>query len=455
MRNLLLLCAVAACAFGFAAAKGSATEPATLVVDRGGVECADADFDSIQAAVARAQPGDLIRVCPGLYTESVVVDKPLTLEGEPEAVEAVDCFDPTPSQLGDLDPTQQAIIDPPGDGFSVAFKLEANDIVLAGFVVEGATVGIDAADRFSGYRIHHNLIRLNTLFGVDFGSSGTNLSRADHNCFRENSYGLVSELDDDSLAERDESNARYLVNARIDHNSTFRHQPGLQAGLEAAGPGRHDRLTFDHNVSREDRIGIALQNSQDSAILENDITLARHGIYVGGATEDLRIARNYVHTARLPARNLAGQGIVFVPPTGFLDSFDAPATDVLVSENTVTGFSDGIIAAPFPGGRLVDSTIVNNITNENVQPPEAMMPNFGAGIRLHSGNVRNTVRGNQADRNSRYGIWNRTGATANTYLGNSMFGNGVADAADDAWGANEWIGNLCAVGFPQEICNTG
>jgi hypothetical protein len=129
-------------------------------------------------------------------------------------------------------------------------------------VIQGSSVGIDAGDRFSGYRIHHNSVRLNTLFGIDFGSEGTRESRVDHNCLRENQFGLVSELDDDSLwrlsdgPERDAWNARDLTNARIDHNAAFANALG---GLEAAGPGRRVRVTIEQNVSRQDFPAIALQ----------------------------------------------------------------------------------------------------------------------------------------------------------------------------------------------------
>jgi hypothetical protein len=92
-------------------------------------------------------------VCPRVYAETVVVDKPLTLNGDPDAVEAIDCFQPA---LGELPVDQQAIVDPAGDSFSIAFTLAADDVVVAGFVVQGASVGIDASDLYSGYRIHHN-----------------------------------------------------------------------------------------------------------------------------------------------------------------------------------------------------------------------------------------------------------------------------------------------------------
>jgi parallel beta-helix repeat protein len=57
---------------------GTRTEPPTHVVDayhRG-------DFVSVRAAVEAARPGDRILVRPGLYEESLVVDKPLEIIGD-------------------------------------------------------------------------------------------------------------------------------------------------------------------------------------------------------------------------------------------------------------------------------------------------------------------------------------------------------------------------------------
>lgn len=214
---------------------------------------------------------------------------PDTAEPETGATAAGDCFEPIAA-----DPALHAILDPDDGTFSVAFKLHANDIVLHGFVVQGAAVGIDASDSFSGYRIRRNLIQHNTLFGIDFGSAGASTSRVDHNCIRQNRYGLVSELDDDSLwqpahgPERDEWNQRDLRNARIDHNDTA--QNGV--GLDTAGPGKRVDVQLDHNRLRQDAFfGIALQNSVGSAILENEITAAtpQSGpILIGGGNDELR-----------------------------------------------------------------------------------------------------------------------------------------------------------------------
>src|SRR2546427_9445426 len=59
----------------------------TLVVDDDGLaspsDCNDATptYMTISAAVAAANPGDTIKVCPGTYIENVILNKSLTLLG--------------------------------------------------------------------------------------------------------------------------------------------------------------------------------------------------------------------------------------------------------------------------------------------------------------------------------------------------------------------------------------
>ena len=429
----------------------------TLVVDRDRVQCASADFTSIQAAVDAARPRDLIKVCPDRYGESVVIDKPLTLKGDPDAVEAVDCFHPTPSQLGDLVPTEHAIVDPPGEGFSVALRLNANDVVVEGLAVEGASVGIDAGDRFSGYRIDHNVIRLNTTFGIDLGSQGTRESRVDHNCLRENQVGgLVSELDDDSLwrpsdgPERDDWNARDLRNARIDHNDTFRNFHGLYA----VGPGQRDLVTFDHNASRDDGAllapaggaGIALQNSTRSAIVDNSImsSIRTFSILLGRANDGLEVRSNIVRGGLT--------GIRFARTSFFTDFFPVTSHDVVVTANDLRDGTTGIDANE---NSLVDSLLAENTTSDS----------RGNGIILLTGNTGNTVRDNQADNNELAGITALAGATGNRFERNSMHGNSTrpgplpgADARDfnTPFPQNVWLSNDCDTDIPDGMtCGIG
>ena len=45
----------------------------SLVVDDDRVECPNAGYTTIQSAVDAARPWDVIRVCPGIYREQVVI----------------------------------------------------------------------------------------------------------------------------------------------------------------------------------------------------------------------------------------------------------------------------------------------------------------------------------------------------------------------------------------------
>ena len=96
------LLAAAVCAVGLgAAASASATPPAaTLFVNaspapahfwshgRSGRECATAAYTTIGAAVTAAAPGSRIIVCPGVYHESVIINKQLTLIGQRAVIDA-------------------------------------------------------------------------------------------------------------------------------------------------------------------------------------------------------------------------------------------------------------------------------------------------------------------------------------------------------------------------------
>ncbi|MFZ0970674.1 MAG: hypothetical protein WAN22_00520 [Solirubrobacteraceae bacterium] len=43
--------------------------------------CRSASYSTIQSAVDAAKPGATVTVCPGTYTEDVIVSSPLTLRG--------------------------------------------------------------------------------------------------------------------------------------------------------------------------------------------------------------------------------------------------------------------------------------------------------------------------------------------------------------------------------------
>ena len=404
MKKLLRLLLLGVSALAFAAPATAGGQPNTLVVDRDRVECPNAEFVSIQEAVDAAEPGDKIKVCPDLYTEFVTVDRPLTLSGEIGAVESEDCFTTTTP-----DPTRQAIVEGP----FYSFNLQANDIVLEGFVVQGAMRGIRTG-HFSGYTVRHNLVQANTLDGMNFATDGAMESRVYDNCFRNNARGgLVSELGN-------------LHNARIDHNETFANRHGIVL----AGAGSRLDVTVDHNRSRNDQFAIGISNSRASRIVDNDVANAgQAAIAVNGANVGLEISSNRL---RASTAGIFFARRIFLPEFGANSRLD-------VSNNDIERNRYGILAFP---NALHISLIANNQISENEVD----------GVRLQALNNGNTVRNNHVYRNGRNGIYAQL-AAFNVFDGNHMRDSGEFDARDDLRETNVWTDNHCVTDFPPgAIC---
>ena len=79
MRKLAVLGVALGTVVSFIGAQGTVAQAATLVVDDDGMASAtDCNatipaYPTIGAAVAAANPGDTIKVCPGLYAEQVFI----------------------------------------------------------------------------------------------------------------------------------------------------------------------------------------------------------------------------------------------------------------------------------------------------------------------------------------------------------------------------------------------
>jgi pectin methylesterase-like acyl-CoA thioesterase len=79
MRNIFrLLSITGASVFGFGALTSQA---AVLTVGHANTNCPNPQYQTISAAVAAAGVEDTINICPALYPEQIVINKPLTLRG--------------------------------------------------------------------------------------------------------------------------------------------------------------------------------------------------------------------------------------------------------------------------------------------------------------------------------------------------------------------------------------
>jgi nitrous oxidase accessory protein NosD len=363
----------------------------TLVVDDDLVQCPNATYTSISAAVADAFPGDTIKVCPGTYNESVLVAKQLTLRGASHGGGEARCKEPvTP------DPTTDSIVHYPPGAPGIGFTVLENGVVIDGFIVEPDTtvtangVGIYTSPLFSGYLVRDNIAQNNSI-GLYLNSSGAVQTVAKKNCLRDNNkpgaatgQGIYSD--------------QGLQNALIEHNfSTL----NLTSAITLEGlVATVSDITIRKNRSVVDDSAVALFNSSMVTVVHNKATDSTGAeIFIGPNNSDLHIVGNHL-------LNGAFRGIRFNALGG------SPSVNVEVRDNQIQGMnSSGIGVAP---NSLLTSTLSKNHSHDNGED----------GIRIDAGtNSGNLITGNKLKRNAEHDchdgtMGTGTGGTANTWTNN-------------------------------------
>ena len=366
------------------------SDPNALVVDDDRAQCPDAQFQTINSAVAAALPGARIRVCPGLYKESVPIAKPgLFLQAPRHQGQATECKSPIVN-----DPTQYAILSYNaalnGGNPSEGFDVEAAGVTIEGFTIQPDPtlvthdgVGIFTSPLFGGYDIRHNVLQNNSI-GVYVDSDGSAATYVRENCLRGN-----------NLSGAAGGNGVYsdqgLSNAAITNNY-FTGHTNASVVIDTFRSTPHD-IQVTHNESVNDS-SIVVADSNDVIINYNKIT------------------------------NPAGSGIVtFLTQRGE------------ISYNNVAGGPDSFngISLHFTVGATVKS---NKVTGFELD-----------GIRIGDESDNNTVASNRSEDNKEAGLQAIEESSNNTIRENHMRGN-VPDCSDDTVGggtagtANFWINDF-------------
>ncbi len=357
--------------------------PGTLVVDDDMVQCPNAQYTTITAAVTAAMPGDTIRVCPGIYNETVVVNKTVTLLGSSHSGGEGRCENATLP-----DPTRDSIL----HGFAIfGFLLAANGVVLDGFVVEDQLdgPGVYTSPAFSGYLIRNNIVQ-NNVFGIYFNSSGPNHSVVSKNCVRTNNRTGAAN-----------GNGVYsdqgLQNAAIEYNSFTGNMTSAVTLTGAVLPVSN--VTVTHNKSLGDDSAVALFSAQNVEVMDNKATNSTgSAIFLGPDNSGLLIARNHLTNGDF-------NGVRFNAP-----AFGGPTSvNVEVSHNQIQNMGrSGISVAP---DSLTSSVFSMNHSHDN----------FVDGIRIEAdGNSGNVITGNKLRHNAEHDchddtVGTGTAGTANTW----------------------------------------
>ncbi|MBW3624114.1 MAG: right-handed parallel beta-helix repeat-containing protein [Armatimonadetes bacterium] len=355
-----------------ALALGSPTMAAILVVDKDLADCPNADFVSIQAAVAAAAPGDTIKVCPDLYTETVTVNKPLALDGA----------GPDPrARTGD--PTKEAVVQ-----FTTIFgifNLQSDGIVLRGFTIQGnaSGPGIYTSPLFSDYQIEKNLIRDN-VFGLYLNNNGVNVSIVEKNAFNNNTRPGAAN-GNGIYSDQGLNNALIQKNYFTGHFNAVMVFAGVQSNLVIA----QNELVDDSSI--------VLFNTTQSLISQNrSLRHSGSGIFLGGNVTDTTVSQNDL-------RNGTGTGIRVT------NAFPGPNADLLIEKNHIRG-------SAFDGIRL------GQTTNSTIRQNQSMN-NASDGIQMDASTANNQIVQNHMKQNGEHdahddSVGPGTGGTANFWIKN-------------------------------------
>ncbi len=444
LKTLAAAAMAAVCVVAMGPVGPAATKTDTIVVDDDGVQCPDAGFATISDALTAARRGDTVQVCPGVYSEQVRIDRPLTLVGSPETIDTLDCFDPAPSQPGDLDPTTYAVLARPAGAKGDLLTVASRGVTLSGLVLEGAVTAGEPSDSVydaavhllsgtAGARVEDNLLRHNSL-GIDLGSDGRGTTRVDHNCLRENEFATSPQRQD-------------FVGGVVEDNQTFRQ---ASIGYEVGDRFGSQKSTYADNVSREDGWSFYVSNSSKVSIADNDLEPVTIGVALRSGNRNIQVTGNRIVGG-------TSLGVSFSPSPS--PSPGPTSERALVAGNEISGFGRpsapgfGIaIGSNAAGEPSIDGVrVIDNVVSDN---------DFGISVQLNNPGIR--VRGNTSVDNRQVGIralFLIGTASSARFVHNVMLRNGSpavatsADALDNNRVMNTWTGNVCERDIPADtIC---
>src|ERR687887_2170964 len=284
----------------------------TLIVDDDHMQCPNATFTSINAAVAVAGPGDTIKVCPGIYRENVIVNKQLTFLGQTQASDGR-CANPvTPDRKHDSVVQYPNAPGTGANGGSAGFSVQASGVVIDGFIVEPLTGtggpaqdgdGVYSSQAVSGTVVQNSIIQHNAR-GVHFFSNGLTESVVRMNCIRDNNLGPS----DTTLTGQGIYLDIDFSNGLIEHNfTTLNSSAAMNLYISSD-------VTISYNKSLADSSAVAIfassfaSSNNPKGPIEVFYNLANQAtgstFFIGGANTDIHIIDNDL-------RNGAFSGIRF------------------------------------------------------------------------------------------------------------------------------------------------
>jgi parallel beta-helix repeat protein len=267
-----------------------------LLVDDDRVQCPAATFTSIQDAINAANPGNLIRVCPGTYREQLSIDKSLSIEGDNGAI---------------LLPSNMTANATSSSGAPIAAAIlvkEAAHVEIEGLIVDTVNSGITQCSpdlmgilyQNSSGIIEHNAVR-NTKLSASlngcqsgeailvqsFGNEASKVSINDNSIHDYQKNGITG----------NELGTEVTITSNVVTGlgpTTGAAQNGVQIGFGARGSVLRNVVSdnvWSPCVSLENcafnATGILIFQSDDVRVERNSVSANQIGIYVGGRQDDV------------------------------------------------------------------------------------------------------------------------------------------------------------------------
>ena len=277
-------------------------------------------FATIQAAVNAANSGDTILADPGVYAESVTVDKSVVLEG---AQHGVDAQKGRPGAF-------ESVLDAATDNGQTLFNITANDVTIDGFTIQNATnpnqfgFGIRIGAGTSGTSILNNIVQ-NNIAGISLANNSTaNQTVIGQNLIQNNNQagpisgtGIYSDqfnaggtvtniLIDNNNQPGPASGAGIYTDPFVDggnltdvliDSNTFSGNTG-DAGIDFSSTqtGSQSNVTISNNVFSENARAVFLLDVVNSAVTQNSVTgstaAGTGDIRIFGGVSGLTVANN-------------------------------------------------------------------------------------------------------------------------------------------------------------------
>ena len=390
----VLLCFVAAPAFA-----------RTLVVDDDVAECPQAEYNTIQQAVAAAEAGDKILVCPGRYEGTVPVSTPnLRIEAQGEPGDVVLQGTGAPGELGIV-------------------VLNTTGIVVQGFTVQG------------------------------FGRAQIRIQGGSGNTVRKNvtSGGVVN----DGIQVT--SSSGNVVEQNISFGNL---QDGIYVGIITDIPFEpaSDNI-IRNNETFDNRFGIhLLETGTGSLVIPGNVVFGNrvHANRLRGIQNNLSNENVFEHN-HVFANGPAAAGI-----------FVLSSTDVTIRNNKVENNGSNGITLNTAGNNVVTNNqsdgnggagVNLNGSSGNVVEKNQLLRNALDGIRLFNIAAGNTIQSNHIQRSGRDGIRLEGATLENTIERNVISESAEHDAHDDSFGtgtggtANFWVDNHCETENRLGLCD--